>query len=252
MTMMRGTRRGRPAQRRLPDAVRLGMGGILFIIAVAAGAPAAPAAEWYYVVDANRGATNGPFHLRNHDEIRIDSNEYQIVEAPPLFGIEERTIAKVDARCATPEAVLRKAWAEAVPTNHPLPELLFLNIGTNVEVTLRMQQVDLAVFLSYVCDAVQLRASRLQIWSSNRLQDLLIVEPATMHDDRETQVYFVRPEFYDLMIKAHCTSLKEWLMQLGAFQKESEAQVLYLPAKNWLIIRAPHDVQEMCSRTIEL
>ena len=220
------------------------MAGIAFLLLAVAFAPATMAADWYSLVDEVHSTTNGPFQLRDGDEIQIGSNRYQIAQTSPLFGLEKRSVAKVEATNATPEAVLRQAWADAPSrTNQPLPELLFRNISTNSAIWLNLRRVELADLVRYVCEIANLEVSRCRGSHGLGPADVLIVQPHGTHDEYETQIYGMAPARYD-QITADGHSFAKFLIKMGILETESDAQVEYRRAEGWIILRAPHETHE--------
>ena len=197
------------------------------------------AADLFYLVDAARGVTNGPFSLLDQDEITIATNRFRVVRADPAFDLREAIIADFEVRQEAPEKALRKAWASVtVPSNHPLPELVFFNVASNPVVTLHLRRVSLADTIKYLCEIADLRVTRQRRLFKACDSEFLIIEPHEVQDVTETRVYRMDAGLHDSLLVQY-KSIALWLVQMGASISEQDVMARYERDQQRLILRAP-------------
>lgn len=223
---------------------------IAYIVVASVIPIAATAGDWFYVVDVARSVTNGPFQLRDGEEIRIAKKRYQITRASPLYDLDKVKVAEFDAREESPEAAFSKAWSNVnTHAKSPLPELFVWKTKTNETISLALVQTDLAHVIEYVCEIASLEVARHKSGYYYQPRDILIIQPRGARAGYETQAYFMMPEMYDSITHDGLT-IKDFLHKLGVLEQEDDADIEYDRERGWLLLRAPQEVHERFHRCI--
>lgn len=199
------------------------------------------AGEEYLFVDRASGATNGPFKIQPHAEIKLEGKIYTVQSAAKPFDFESKIIASVSYSNVPVRVVLNDALiACSISNDSSKAVVLFGAEKVDKRVTIVARGIKLGELLRVVCEYCDLTLIRQWSQASHQPRETIILRPASIASDQCTEVFSMAPDVYDGAVKRDGSYAKH-LIKFGVIKAETEMAHEFQRDRSMLILHGPRD-----------